>query len=119
MKINIDGNEMKDGESILSVPNNFQGEASITNNKTDNVKHGAFVREEENTIEKLLFQYLKNDTPPEKIKEVVTALKDLKTKDEDSIYEVLRLHEIKPYIELGTSLITLAGTLTPYLSQIF
>ncbi|WP_168379765.1 hypothetical protein [Acinetobacter cumulans] len=119
MKITIDGNNMKNGETILSVPHNFQGEASVTNNETDNVKHGAFVRDEEKTIESLLLEYLKQDTPPEKIKDVVAALKSLTTKDEDSIYEVLRIHEIKPYLEFSTSLISFAAVLTPYLSQVF
>lgn len=113
MKLNISGNEMIDGESIASLPNNFEGEATVTNNKTHNVKHGVFVRDDA-TLEKIFLEHLKADTPPEKIAEAISALKGLKIQDEDTIYDQLKSLGLKTYIDVGITLNSLAVALLPY-----
>ncbi|EMC7871458.1 hypothetical protein [Acinetobacter baumannii] len=119
IEINNEDNFMSEGDSFVSLPNNFQGTINNRRNHLDKVKNGVYVRDEELTIEKLLLEYLRTDTPSEKIKDVVSALKSLKNKDEDSIYEVLKDSNIKSYLEIGTSLINLTAALIPFVGSLF
>ncbi|HAV6198082.1 hypothetical protein ACOUE2_13020 [Acinetobacter baumannii] len=118
-EINNEDNFMSEGDSFVSLPNNFQGVVNNKRNYLDRVKTGVYVRDEELTIEKILLEHLKADTPSEKIEEVVSALKSLKNKDEDSIYDVLKGFDLKPYLEIGTSLLNLTAALTPFLGNLF
>ncbi|MFK0634331.1 hypothetical protein ACIWGI_15345, partial [Acinetobacter baumannii] len=77
IEINNEDNFMSEGDSFVSLPNNFQGTINNRRNHLDKVKNGVYVRDEELTIEKLLLEYLRTDTPSEKIKDVVSALKSL------------------------------------------
>ncbi|EXI36276.1 hypothetical protein J647_3329 [Acinetobacter baumannii 846928] len=119
IEINNEDNFMSEGDSFVSLPNNFQGTINNRRNHLDRVKNGVYVRDEELTIEKILLEYLKTDTPSEKIKDVVSALKSLKNKDEDSIYDVLKSSGIKSYLEIGTSLINLTTALIPFVGNLF
>lgn len=109
---NIEDNEMDTGEAFVSMPNNFSGELNVKRNKGRNIKYGVFVRDDA-TLETILLKHLKADTPPEKITEVITALKGLEVQDEDTIYEKLRSLGLKTYVEVGITLGNLASALLP------
>lgn len=117
-EINNEDNFMSEGDSFVSLPHNFQGVVNNKRNNLDRVKTGVYVRDEELTIEQILLEHLKTDTPSEKIEEIVFALKTLKIKDKDSIYDALKDNDIKPYLDFGASLLSLTTALTPFLANL-
>lgn len=108
---NVEENKLTDVEALVSTPNNFTGEVNVRRNEGD-AKYAVFVRDDA-TLEKILIEYLKEDTPSEKISEVVLALRGLKVQDEDTIYDQLRNLGLKTYIEAGLTLHALATALYP------
>ena len=114
-KYNIEDNKLNLGEALVSTPNNFSGELNVRRNE-GSAKDGVFVRDD-TTLESILVQHLKSDTPPEKIREVINAFKGLKVQDADTIYDKLKDLGIKTYVDIGISLNSLALALLPYLAN--
>lgn len=114
IELEIEENTMTNGNAMASLPNNFNGSIKFNKNTLDGVEIGVFVRDKEKGLENLLLEFLKSDTPPEKIQEIITALKSLETKTEDTVYESLYLSRAKDYLDVGSTLINLAVVLVQY-----
>lgn len=108
LELEIEENTMVNGKALVSLPNNFNGSAKVKKNNLTDVEQAVLVRDREENIELLLLESLRDDTPPEKINEVVSAIKMLREKNLDSISESLFSSKLSQYLKVGKSIIGLA-----------
>lgn len=107
LELEVEDNIMIDGKALVSLPNNFNGSTKVKRNQLKNVSEGVVVRDEEKSIEKLILEHLKEDTSTEKVKEFVTAIKNLEHPTLDTVTESLFLLKVKQYLKVGTSVVSL------------
>lgn len=111
LELEVENNTMTNGKSLVSLPNNLNGLAKVKGNTLIDVEQGVVVRDQDLSIEVLLLQYLKEDIPQEKVKEVVTAIKSLREKNLDTVSETLFSAKLNQYLKVGTTIIGLANVI--------
>ncbi|MDV4244381.1 hypothetical protein [Acinetobacter baumannii] len=85
LELEVENNTMTNGKALVSLPNNLNGLAKVKGNTLIDVEQGVVVRDQDSSIEVLLLEYLKEDIPQEKVKEVVSAIKSLREKNLDTV----------------------------------
>lgn len=111
LDLEIEDNIMHTGEALVSLPNNLNGSAKVKRNNLTDVKVGVLVRDEEQGLEKILLQHLKDDTPPEKLKEIISSIQALQHKTPDTVTESLFLSRVKEYLKVGKNVVELGITI--------
>lgn len=111
LELEVENNTMTNGKSLASIPHNMNGSAKFKDNKLIDVEHGVVVRDGNVNIEVLLLEYLKEDIPQEKVKEVVAAINNLRERNLDTVSETLFSAKLSQYLKVGTTIISLAKLL--------
>lgn len=107
LDLEIEDNKMHTGDALVSLPNNLNGSVKVKRNDLVDVKVGLLVRDEEQSLEKILLQHLKDDTPPEKIKEIIASIQILQHKTSDTVTESLFLSQVRQYLKVGKNVVDL------------
>lgn len=107
LDLEIEDNKMHTGDALVSLPNNLNGSAKVKRNDLTDVKVGVLVRDEEQGLEQILLQHLKDDTPPEKLKEIISTIQTLQHKTPDTVTESLFLSQVKQYLKVGKDVVDL------------
>ena len=111
LELEVENNTMTNGKALVSLPNNLNGLAKVKGNTLIDVEQGVVVRDQDSSIEVLLLEYLKEDIPQEKVKEVVSAIKSLREKNLDTVSETLFSAKLNQYLKVGTTIIGLANVI--------
>ncbi|HFX6218967.1 hypothetical protein NYY68_19025 [Acinetobacter baumannii] len=111
LELEVENNTMTNGKALVSLPNNLNGLAKVKGNTLIDVEQGVVVRDQDSSIEVLLLEYLKEDIPQEKVKEVVSAIKSLREKNLDTVSETLFSAKLNQYLKVGTTIIGLANAI--------
>lgn len=111
LELEVENNTMTNGKALVSLPNNLNGLAKVKGNTLIDVEQGVVVRDQDLSIEVLLLEYLKEDIPQEKVKEVVSAIKSLREKNLDTVSETLFSAKLNQYLKVGTTIIGLANVI--------